>query len=271
MVAYCALHGVTLAQTYADEGLSGKRADNRPGLQQAIAHACESHGVLVVYSLSRLARSTRDAIDIAERLAKSGADLVSITEKIDTTTSMGRFFFTTIAALAQLERDQISERTCMALAHKRSKRQRVSGHIPYGSRLADDGVNLLDEPQEQRAVAVNAELKRLAAPGQPGNAGGEMAAVQERIRVAEQRATEVGVEIAVLGRDLVDEGEVRAALSMFAPVWETLSPREQARIVRLLVERVDYDGGKGTIAVTFRPSGIKTLAGEARQISEVAA
>ena len=107
---------------------------------------------LVVYSLSRLARSTRDAIDIAERLAKSDADLVSITEKIDTTTSMGRFFFTTIAALAQLERDQISERTCIALAHKRSKRQRVSGHIPYGSRLAADGVNLVDEPEEQRAV-----------------------------------------------------------------------------------------------------------------------
>ena len=162
VVAYCGLHGLELAQTYADEGLSGKRADNRPGLQSAITHTCESEGVLVVYSLSRLARSTRDAIDIAERLARAGADLVSITEKIDTTTSMGRFFFTTIAALAQLERDQISERTCMALAHKRAKRQRVSGQIPYGSRLAKDGVNLVDEPEEQRAVAI---IKRLRAAG----------------------------------------------------------------------------------------------------------
>jgi DNA invertase Pin-like site-specific DNA recombinase len=162
VLAYCGLHGLGLAQTYADEGISGKRADNRPGLQGAITHTCESGGVLVVYSLSRLARSTRDAIDIAERLAKSDADLVSITEKIDTTTSMGRFFFTTIAALAQLERDQISERTCMALAHKRSKRQRVSGRIPYGYRLAEDGVNLVDEPQEQRAVAI---IKRMRAAG----------------------------------------------------------------------------------------------------------
>ena len=48
---------------------------------------------------------------------------MSITEKIDTTTGMGRFFFTTIAALAQLERDQISERTSLALAYK----QRVIG------------------------------------------------------------------------------------------------------------------------------------------------
>src|SRR5690348_12261484 len=83
VVAYCGLHGLSLDQTYADEGLSGKRADNRPGLQSAIIHTCKSKGVLVVYSLSRLARSTRDAIDIAERLAKAGADLVSITEKID--------------------------------------------------------------------------------------------------------------------------------------------------------------------------------------------
>ena len=74
--------------------------------------------------------------------------------RYDTTTSMGRLFFTTIAALAQLERDQISERTRMELAHKKSKGQRVSGRIPYGSRLADDGVNLVAEPQEQRAVAI---------------------------------------------------------------------------------------------------------------------
>jgi site-specific DNA recombinase len=112
-----------------------------------------------VYSLSRLARSTRDAIDIAERLAKSGADLVSITEKIDTTTSMGRFFFTTIAALAQLERDQISERTRMALAHKRALGQRIGGRIPYGFKLADDGVKLLEEPGEQRALATIQQIR----------------------------------------------------------------------------------------------------------------
>lgn len=115
--------------------------------------------MLVVYSLSRLARSTRDAIDIAERLADAGADLVSITEKIDTTTSIGRFFFTTIAALAQLERDQISERTCLAMAHKRSQRQRVSGIIPYGYRLSGDGVALLESPKEGKVVALIGRLR----------------------------------------------------------------------------------------------------------------
>ncbi len=43
-------------------------------------------------------------------------------------------------------------------------------------------------------------------------------------------------------------------------MWGALFPREQARILRLLVERVGYDGGAGTLAITFRPSGIKALA-----------
>lgn len=104
----------------------------------------------MVHSLSRLARSTRDAIGIAEALGAAGADLVSITEKIDTTTGMGRFFFTTIAALAQLERDQISERTKAALAHKRAKGERVSGRIPYGYKLAEDQVTLVPDPSSSR-------------------------------------------------------------------------------------------------------------------------
>ena len=152
VAAYCGLHGLSLVHIHADEGISGKRADNRPGLQEAINDACSFKRVLVIYSLSRLARSTRDAIDIAERLAKCGADLVSITEKIDTTTPMGRFFFTTVAALAQLERDQISERTRMALAHKRSRSERISGIIPYGYRLAENGVTLVAAAEEQQVI-----------------------------------------------------------------------------------------------------------------------
>ena len=90
----------------------------------------------------------------------------------------------------------------------------------------------------------------------------------EAVRSTEQRLTEIREEITALGREMVDEREVQAALSLFDPVWETLAPREQARIVRLLVERVDYDGKSGTVSVTFRPNGIKTLA---QQIEEAAA
>ena len=53
------------------------------------------------------------------------------------------------------------------------------------------------------------------------------------------------------------------ALAVFDPVWESLSPREQSRIVRLLIERVGYDGRDGRVTVTFRSPGVKALCSEA--------
>ena len=56
--------------------------------------------------------------------------------------------------------------------------------------------------------------------------------------------------------------EVGQALADFNPLWETLSPREQAPIVQLLVERIDYDGAAQTVSITFHPTVIQTLAAE---------
>jgi site-specific DNA recombinase len=85
---------------FEDAGLSGSRADNRPALQSALTEACRRKAALVVYSLSRLARSTTGAIKISERLNKSGADLVSLSEHIDTTSAAGKMVFRLLAVLA---------------------------------------------------------------------------------------------------------------------------------------------------------------------------
>jgi site-specific DNA recombinase len=61
---------------------------------------------------------------------------------------------------------------------------------------------------------------------------------------------------------MVDEEEARQALSAFDPVWESLTPKEQARVVGLLVEGVEFDGANGNVSVAFRPTGIETLASE---------
>lgn len=159
--AWCDANGYELAAVHADAGFSGKRADNRPGLQAALAEVCKTGGVLVVYSLSRLARSTKDAITIADRLHKADADLVSMSERIDTTSASGKMVFRMLAVLAEFERDLVSERTAAALAHKASKGERV-GEIPFGFRLAGDGVTLLPDEREQAAIAT---MKALRADG----------------------------------------------------------------------------------------------------------
>ena len=158
LAAWCLANDYELSKVLVDAGLSGGRADNRPGLQSAIEEACKSKSALVVYSLSRLARSTKDTIAIGEKLDKAGADLVSLSEKIDTTSAAGKMIFRMLAVMAEFEKDQISERTKMAMAHKKSKSERV-GTIPYGFDLSSDGVTLTENAVEQATIKVIQELR----------------------------------------------------------------------------------------------------------------
>jgi DNA invertase Pin-like site-specific DNA recombinase len=109
---------------FRDEGISGCRMD-RPGLRAAV-DSLGRGDALVVYSLSRLARSTRGTLELAEELEKRGADLVSLSERIDTTTAAGRMVFRMLAVLAEFERDQTAERVRGVLASKKARGERVS-------------------------------------------------------------------------------------------------------------------------------------------------
>lgn len=119
---------------------------------------------------------------------------------------------------------------------------------------------------ERELARWNGEIRTLLQQIVPGDGNtpstARLADLQERIRGAEQRATEVREQVIGMSREIVDQREVAKAMAVFSPVWDSLIPREQARVVQLLVERVDYDGATGRISITFHPSGIKTLADE---------
>ena len=149
--AWAALNDFELLSVHQD-AISGKSATNRPSLQAALGEACGAGAALVVYSLSRLARSTKDAILISERLDKANADLVSVTESIDTTSAAGRMVFKLLSVLAEFERETIAERTRMAMAHMRQQGQRISGRIPYGRDLAPDQKSLQPNVAEQTII-----------------------------------------------------------------------------------------------------------------------
>jgi site-specific DNA recombinase len=119
---------------------------------------------------------------------------------------------------------------------------------------------------ERQLAAQHSEIRQLL--GQDlvvenhGSALPRLADIQERIRVAERRLAEVNEQLEGLARTLVDEHEVAEALAAFEPVWETLTPQEQARLIHLLVECVDYDGSQKQVSITFHPTGIRALADE---------
>jgi site-specific DNA recombinase len=93
-----------------------------------------------------------------------------------------------------------------------------------------------------------------------GSVATEMANIQDRVQTAERRLIELRDERARLNHELIDDTEAAKAMAAFDPLWETLNFREQARLLQLLIERIEYDGREGTISITFLPSGIRALA-----------
>lgn len=103
-------------------------------------------------------------------------------------------------------------------------------------------------------------VKRPSGDSDNGLATTQLADVQERITSVERRLTQVRDAIEYLRRDMINEADVARALAEFDPMWESLTTHEQARLLRLLIERIDYDGRDGMISITFQASGIKALA-----------
>lgn len=118
--------GWSLAEVYRDK-VSGAAGSKRPELER-LRHdaALRRFGAVLVWSVSRLGRSTVDVLRLAEELHGRGVALVSLKEPvIDLSSSMGRFVLQIWAAIAELELAQIRERTRMGLAGARRRGKRL--------------------------------------------------------------------------------------------------------------------------------------------------
>ena len=87
---------------------SGKNTD-RTAFKEMMAFV-RAEDIVIVESISRIARNTRDLLSIVSELTEKGVEFVSLKESIDTTTPQGRFMMTVFGALAELERENILER-----------------------------------------------------------------------------------------------------------------------------------------------------------------
>src|SRR6185436_9566170 len=111
--AHAKAHGYKLVAVERDEGVSGKVAPaRRDGLTKAMAAIQLGYADgLVFLKLDRLSRSVRDILRLADDARRGGWHLVSVSELIDTSTATGKFTLGVLALLAEMERDQIGERT----------------------------------------------------------------------------------------------------------------------------------------------------------------
>ncbi|MDQ3232467.1 MAG: recombinase family protein [Pseudobdellovibrionaceae bacterium] len=126
--------GVDKTQIYEDH--SSGRLDARPGLEQALK-ALRYGDILVVWKLDRLGRDLRHLVNTVHDLTNRGVGLKVLTghgAAIDTTTSAGKLAFGIFAALAEFERELISERTKAGLASARARGRK--GGAPFKMTLA---------------------------------------------------------------------------------------------------------------------------------------
>ncbi|MFB7301713.1 recombinase family protein [Heyndrickxia sporothermodurans] len=137
LTAYCVAQDWSDYKFYVDEGASAKDT-NRPELKKLFEDI--KKGKIHMILVYRLDRFTRKVVDLHEMLAemdKYNCTFKSATEPYDTTTAMGRMFITIVAALAQWETENLSERIKMALEEKVAGGERV-GNIPYCFDLGED-------------------------------------------------------------------------------------------------------------------------------------
>lgn len=109
-----ALEAAGCLKVYTDHGVTGTQA-KRPELEKLLEHA-RTGDELVVWKLDRLGRNTRHLLELVDSLESRGVRFRSLTEGLATTGSMGKAMLTVMSAFAQLERDQLAERTRAGLA-----------------------------------------------------------------------------------------------------------------------------------------------------------
>ena len=158
--AWAAREGVYVAAYALDAGVSGSTpVDAREGFLEALS-ALDEHGasMLAVARRDRLARSVVVAAVAGQLVADHGARIVAADGSGNGDGPEAELMRVILDGFAAYERARIISRTRAALAVKRARGECIGG-VPYGSRLADDGVHLEPHPDEQRALQRLRELR----------------------------------------------------------------------------------------------------------------